>query len=243
MRYLLMHKTNAYWEGGGLPAPELFENMGKLVADIEQAGVMRGTEGLRASVHGVRLRFAGGKHTLKRGPLTGDNELPAGFLIVRAKSLDAAIDWGVRLGAVLGDVEIDVRPVNEPWDVGICPRPADHEGARYMLLHKATPETESGAPPGAQLVAAMGRLLAEMERSGALLLALGLQPSSAGLRLQFQGERCTVIDGPFAESKELIAGYCLVEVDTREQAVVWVKRFAAVVGDVEADIRPLYEPA
>jgi hypothetical protein len=241
MRFMLMHKTNAHFECGGLPGPELVAGIGQLTAELVQAGVLRGHEGLRPSSTGVRLKFAGGKHTLQRGPLSGDNELVAGFIILRLKSIDAAIDWAMRLAAVMGDVELDVRQVGEPWDVGICPKPEGLDTTRYMLINKADANTEAGVPPGPQLIAGMKRLLGEMDRAGVLLLAEGLQASSKSLRLLFRGERCTIIDGPFAESKELIAGYCMLDLNTMDEAVYWARRFARVAGDVEVDIRPIHE--
>ena len=88
--------------------------------------------------------------------------------------------------------------------------------------------------------AEMGRLMEEMTKAGVLLGTVSIQPSSKGVRMNFVGGKHTVTDGPFAESKELIAGYCIAEMESLEAAIEWAPRFANVVGDVEVDIRPLY---
>src|SRR5262245_1850167 len=97
MRFIIMHKTNAHWEAGAIPSPELIARVGKLIGEVSKAKVLLGAEGLRASSHGVRLKFAGGTRTVIKGPFQGDNELPAGFSVLRASSLDEATVWASRL--------------------------------------------------------------------------------------------------------------------------------------------------
>src|SRR5688572_23414534 len=106
---------------------------------MAKAGVLLGAEGLRASAHGVRLRFAAGTRTVITGPFEGDNELAAGFSILRTRSLEDAIEWATQQADALGDVDIDIRPVTEPWDIGMGPPPADLGTQRFMILRKATP--------------------------------------------------------------------------------------------------------
>lgn len=146
MRFIIMHKTNAHWEGGALPDQELIERVGGLLGELGNAGVLAAAEGLRPSSEGVRLRFAGGERTINPGPFDRGNELAAGFSILHAASLDNAIEWATRQAAILGDVEIDIRPVTEPWDIGMAPRPAEAT-RRYMVLRKATAATEAGVAP------------------------------------------------------------------------------------------------
>lgn len=114
---------------------------------------------------------------------------------------------------------------------------------RLIMMHKADKACEAGLPPRPEMMAGMGLLIQEMVNAGVFLSAEGLQPSSKGVRLKFSGGKHTVIDGPFTESKELIAGYCIVQVKSTEEAIEWAPRFAKLVGDVEIDIRPLYERA
>src|SRR5499427_4814989 len=95
---------------------------------------------------------------------------------------------------------------------------------RFMMMIKATEETEAGELPSEELLAEMGRYNEELVKAGVLLAAEGLHPSSKGVRVRFSGEQRTVLDGPFAEAKELIAGFWLIQVKSKDEAIEWVKR-------------------
>ena len=95
---------------------------------------------------------------------------------------------------------------------------------RFMILLKADKTTEAGVLPDEKLLTEMGKYNEELVKAGVLLAAEGLQPSSKGARVKFSGSKRTVIDGPFAESKELIAGFWLIQVKSKEEAIEWVKR-------------------
>lgn len=117
---------------------------------------------------------------------------------------------------------------------------------RYMIIVKATPQTETGIfpPDMAKLMGVMEEYHDQLAKAGVLLDAAGLQPSSKGWRIQYAGPQRMVIDGPFAESKELIAGYTLIQVRTREEALEWTRRFPNPVGEgmaAEIEVRRLYE--
>jgi hypothetical protein len=231
MRYITIHKTNKHNEAGLPPSQKIMEGMGPLIGEMMQAGVFLAGEGLRPSSTGVRLRFANGKRTVEKGPFTGSNELVAAFSIVKVKSIDDAIEWASRF-APAGDAEIDIRPVTEVWDLGMMPKPAGETMTRYMIARKADRNTESGrlpegVPPASDL--------------GELLVTERLRPSSEGVRLRFSRGKRAIIDGPFTESKELIAGYSITRSDSRDEVVMWATRFADLIGDVEIDIRPLYD--
>jgi len=241
MRVIMMHKSSPDNEAGVLPSPELMAGMGKLMQDMGKAGRLIAGEGLQASSKGVRLNFSRGKRTLTPGPFTGSNELIARFAIVRVKSLDEAIDWATRFARVAGDVEIDVRPVMEPWDLGMFPKPEGDLTKRFMILLKADEKSEASVFPTPGQAAEMRKLTEDMTTAGVLLLAEGLQPSSKSVRLNFSAGKQTLTDGPFTESKELIAGFAMVRVSSLEEAIDVAHRFATVVGDVEIDLRPLFE--
>ena len=133
------------------------------------------------SKDGARIaldRVGGGERTVTPGPCAGENELRAGYTIARVASLDEAVEWASRFGAIVGDVEIDIRPVTEPWDLGLAPAPADATTSRF---------------------------------------------------------------DPFAESRELIAGFVLVEVGSLEDAMRWADVYVDAVGCSEVDVRPLAE--
>src|SRR5687768_2941791 len=102
---------------------------------------------------------------------------------------------------------------------------------RFMILVKANKDTEAGIMPEEKLIAAMADYHEQLVKAGALLDASGLQPSSKGARIKFSGGKPTVIDGPFTESKELIAGYTIIQVKSKEEAIEWAKRFPAPHGE------------
>jgi hypothetical protein len=113
---------------------------------------------------------------------------------------------------------------------------------RFMVIVKATKDSEAGIKPTEELLEAMAKYNEELVRAGVMLDGAGLQPSSKGARVRFAGPQRTVVDGPFAETKELIAGYWIFQVKSREEAIEWVKRCPnPMPGDSEIEIRPLFE--
>jgi hypothetical protein len=113
---------------------------------------------------------------------------------------------------------------------------------RFMLLVKATKDSEAGAPPDPQLLSDMGKFNAELIKAGVLLAAEGLHPTSKGARVRFSGTTRTVVDGPFTETKELVAGFWLIQVRSKEEAIEWVKRCPCPhKGDAEIEIRQVFE--
>lgn len=117
---------------------------------------------------------------------------------------------------------------------------------RFMIIVKATPDSEAGRFPenSEQLFAAMADYHEQLVKAGALLDAAGLQPSSKGWRIRYEGGSKAVVDGPFAETKELIAGYTLIQVRSREEALEWSRRFPNPVGEgasCEIEVRQIYE--
>ena len=107
---------------------------------------------------------------------------------------------------------------------------------RFMMIVKASKESEAGIMPSEELLSAMGKYNEELMKAGALLDGAGLQPSSKGFRIKFSGGKRTVIDGPFAETKELIAGYWIIQVKSREDAMEWAKRIPAPHEGQEGEI-------
>ncbi|KWB86992.1 YciI family protein [Burkholderia ubonensis] len=113
---------------------------------------------------------------------------------------------------------------------------------RVMVIVKATKESEAGEMPGTELLAAMGRYNEELVKAGVMLAGEGLHPSSRGKRVRFSGPGRSVTDGPFAETKELIAGFWMWKVKSMDEAVEWVKRCPnPMKGDSEIEIRPMFE--
>ena len=110
---------------------------------------------------------------------------------------------------------------------------------RFMTLYK--PGKESDAPPTQEEMAKMGRLIEEMTRAGVLIATDGLQPSSKGTRVEIAGGKFTVVDGPFAETKELISGYAIVQAKSKEHAIELAKRFLEVMGEGVSEIRLMHD--
>jgi hypothetical protein len=113
---------------------------------------------------------------------------------------------------------------------------------RFMVMVKATKESEAGVLPSEQLLADMTRYNEELVKAGVMLAGEGLQPSSKGARVKFSGSRRTVVDGPFAETKELVAGFWILQVKSKEEAIEWVKRCPnPMEGESEIEIRQIFE--
>ena len=117
---------------------------------------------------------------------------------------------------------------------------------RYMMMIKASSASEAGTPPNPELMAAMGQLAEEMTRSGVMLSSEGLLPSSTGTRIRYAADKRTLIDGPFAEAKELIGGFAIIRASSKDEAVALADRVVQVhidagVRELEMEIRPLFD--
>ena len=113
---------------------------------------------------------------------------------------------------------------------------------RFMVMVKATADSEAGVMPSQQLLAEMGRYNEELIKAGVLLAGEGLKPSSKGARVRFSGAQRTVVDGPFSETRELVAGFWLIQVKSKEEAIEWVKRCPnPMPGESEIEIRQVFE--
>jgi hypothetical protein len=242
MRFVIIHKTNAHYEAGGGPGRELIARVGALIGDMVKGGVLQVGEGLRPSSEGVRLTFSAGTRSVTPGPFRGERELPAGFTILRSRSIDEAIAWATEQATALGPqqgVEFDIRPLTEPWDIGLVAKPASVTTHRFMVLRKATPETEAGVPPSPAQQTRLAGLIDAATRSGVHLLTANLQPSRRGRRLKNERNGIVMIDGPFAETKELLGGYVIVSAASLDEATRWAERYIGTVDTDEVDVREL----
>lgn len=112
---------------------------------------------------------------------------------------------------------------------------------RFMVIVKASEQSEAGVMPDEKILASMGKFNEELVKAGVMLAAEGLHASSKGARVKFEGDKRTVIDGPFSETKELIAGFWLWQVKSKEEAIEWLKR-APFDGGTEVELRQVFEP-
>jgi hypothetical protein len=241
MRYMMMHKNDPRTEAGLPPPMDIVEKMGAFIGEQAQAGRFVDGAGLGGSKTRTRLNFRDGKCTVKHGPYRGEHELPAAMLLLKVRTREEAIGWAERYGKILGTGELELGKVNEPWDIGLMPPPEDPP-LQVLMIEKADQASEAGARSPKQK-AALTRLQAEMTKAGVLVGAKQLQPSAKARRVVFTGNDSRVIDGPFAESKELIGGFAVLELSGMDEAIALCRRYAAILGGtLEIDIRPLADP-
>jgi hypothetical protein len=238
MRFMVMHKMTEELERGLAPEPAVLEGIGRLVQDGLKDGVFVSGEGLRPSAERVHVAYEGGKRTLTRGPFREPQELVAGFALLRVRSEEEALSCCDRLSAVTGDAELYVGPVVEPWHLGMVPKPKNPP-RRFLATRQADAQSESDATPDPALAARMAALVEELTRSGVLQATGALGSTKKGARIHFDGGSRTIIDGPFAESKELVAGYAILELPSKAAALEWAVRFGEIVKVHEIELREL----
>jgi hypothetical protein len=238
MRFLVMHKNDAHMEAGGPPDQAIIAGMGALVGEGLRTGAFINGAGLHRSAVRVRLDCKGGACEVTRGPYVGHNELVASVVMLSTRSMDQAIGHAKKLASLLGDVEIEIGPVVEPWDLGMVPKPERPVPERFLFLCKSTVMDE-GEPGAAKKHRNAVEELAKTLRDDASIMAVEtLAPSARGSRLRSgQGGKRHWVDGPFTESKELIAGFSVIEVPDMAAALAWADRYAAILDGNEVDVR------
>jgi hypothetical protein len=248
MQFMIFRKADKDTEAGVLPGAELLQAMGEYNQQLVDAGIMRGGEGLQPSAKGVRLQLSSGRVTIVDGPFAETKELIAGFSIIDVASKQEAIDWLSRWPRQDGggNVELELRESGCP---GGCAEVetatvADPQGKRFVVLLRSSPDLESEVPvPRAKLDALDAHNAAEA-KAGVLLSADGLRSSARGARVKIAAGTLAVVDGPFTEIKEMIAGYWMIRVASLQEAIEWAKRNPYPSGpDVEVEIRQVYEMA
>ncbi|HTL34575.1 MAG TPA: YciI family protein [Kofleriaceae bacterium] len=236
MRFMMMHKNDPHTEAGEPPPMELVQQMGAFIGEYMKNGRFIDGAGLAGSKTRTRLIFRNGQCTTKRGPYQGEHELPAATLLLKVKTHEEALGWAERYGKILGDGELELGKVNEPWDIGLMPAP-ENPPLQVLLIDKADAATEAGGR-SPQQKAAISRLKTEMTKAGVLVRSVKLQPSAQGKRLSFTNNDLRVMDGPFAESKELLGGFSVMELDSIDEAIALARTYAKILGGtLEIDIR------
>lgn len=236
MRFLVMHKNDSRTEAGELPPMSLVQEMGAFIGEFAATGRFLDGAGLARSATRTRMVFRDGEATVTHGPYAGNHELPAALLLLEVPSRDVAIGWAERYGRILGNGEIELGKVTEPWDLGVAPVPPNPP-LHILLVEKADPDTE-GAGRSPAKKAELTRLETEMKKAGVLLRSTRLQKSANAKRLVFRKNEARIVDGPFAESKELIGGFAMLELEGFDEAVSMCRRYAAILGgDLEIDLR------
>jgi hypothetical protein len=242
MRYVVMHKAGPDDEAGVPPPQKLIQEMGQLIGEAIKAGFFLAGEGLKPGSQRLRLRSRDGDFRITKGVAPGGNELPAAFAAISVRDQEAAVEWGKRFAQALGgDVELEIGPLVEQWDLG-APKPEGELPVRFLVIQLATAATESGTAQSPASRAAIGRLMADSTKDGVLQLFETLQPSSRSRRLHYENNKRRVVDGPFAESKELVGGFCMMQMRSIDEVSEWANRYARIIGGTcEIDVRPVAE--
>ena len=241
MRFMIMHRHDAQTEAGLLPPPELIAKMGAFITEYAETGRFLDGAGLGASKTRTRLVFRDGRSTVKHGPYQGQHELPAATHLLKVRTREEAIGWAERYGKILGDGEIELGKINEPWDLGMMPAP-ENPPLQILLIEKAGPASEAGTRSAKQK-ADLTRLATEMKKAGVLVRSYQLAPSANAKRLVFTNNDLKVLDGPFAESKELLGGFSIMELAGMDEAIAMCRRYGEILGGtLEIDVREV-EPS
>jgi hypothetical protein len=160
------------------------------------------------------------------------------MLLLKVRTHDEAVRWAERYGKILGNGELELGKINEPWDLGMIPAP-ENPPLQMLLIDKADSATESGGR-SPQQKAALTRLRTEMTEAGVLVRSIALEPSANAKRLVFKNDDLRVIDGPFLESKELIGGFSVMDLSDMDEAIDLTRRYAGILGGtLEVDVRPV----
>lgn len=231
MRYVILRKAGPHSEAGLFPPLPPASGI-----------VLHERAELQPSAAGVRISFPDEGPRQVPGPFTESTQVVAGLAIVEADSRQAAIDW--LRGAPVGDAEAEFE-IRETGCAGGLPGVDPSVAAtkpRFLILLKADADTEAEAPSDPARLAAMARRNDEGVEAGLLLAGDGLRSTASSTRVKFAGGRTSVMDGPFAEAKELVAGFWLIQADSLDEAIAWVHRYPYAQARPEVEIRPVAQP-
>lgn len=230
MQYMILRRASAQSESGRLPAAEaalLFAH-------------------LQPSANAVRLTLRNGEATIIPGPFPDPAEMIAGFAIIDVPSMTDAVDWLKHWPASDAQVELEIRESGCPGGCAqVTPAAvADPQGRRFAILLRASRELEDEVPVPQTMLDALDVHNAKEAKAGVLLAADGLRSSARGARVKVAKNAFSVIDGPFTEIKEMIAGFWLIRVPAMDNAIAWAKRNPYPVGPhVDVEIRELFDAA
>ena len=240
MRFMIMHKNEPYVEAGGRPSMELITKMGAFIGGYAQSGKLVDGAGLGPSKTRTRLVFRNGQCTLKHGPYRGEHELPAATLQLKVSTREEAIGWAERYGKIIGDCELELGKITEPWDLGIMPAP-ENPPLQLLLLERSEHVAQTRTP---KQKADLTRLKTEMTKAGVLVRSCQLKPSTEAKRLTFTNNDLRVLDGPFVESKELIGGFAMLDLSSMDEAIELCRPYAEILGGtLEIDVRVVDQSA
>ncbi len=268
MKFILLlsgdRSTDTATAAAAAAGPEPAAAIDRFNQDLIDAGAWVEANGLQPTSEGFRIVAEDGDITLIDGPFTDLDPVLFGYWVIQVASREEALDWAGRVpldpdGPGSGNGRVEVRRLQELEDFPVTEdesgwrereselrialaTPAEPEPGkiRYLMMFMADQKSEAGEMPDEKVLTEMGELIGELAGSGVFISGEGLHPSSDGARVEFRGGRRHIVDGPFAEAKELVAGFTVVEVDDRDQAVDIAMRGVRINGDGRSEIRKLF---
>jgi hypothetical protein len=223
-----------------MPTREEIAEIHGMMGEAGAAGILRGGEGLRPSRFRHHVVYRGGKRTVTEGPFVGLGELPASVLSLHVRTTDEALGWLDRVAAIQGDLELVLGLCTEAWDLGFAEKP-ENPPLRLLAVFHADARTEGDKPLAPEALAALSALFEDMRKADVLRGAETLRSSRYGARILLEQGTASTIDGPFAESKELLLGYGIFELPSKKEAVEWGLRWAHTIRVQEVEVRELVD--
>jgi hypothetical protein len=209
-----------------------------LIEEGQTNGSLLAGEGCLPMELGALVRRTGDDVTVTDGPYAEAKEVVGGFAIMELGSKEEAVKSATRfLEAVGTDGQCEVRELYPEPALAEEPGRDHRGGGRFLTIFRAVEREE---PPSEREMAEMGELIGEFAREGKLIATEGCLPSRLGARVRREGGHVTVTDGPFTESKEIVGGFAILAAESKQEAIELTKRFLAVVGDGESEIRELF---
>jgi hypothetical protein len=242
MQFMVIRKADAATEAGVPPSPQALDEMERFNRALADEGKLGLALGLRPSRRAVRLKLWPGGESITDGPFAEARELVAGFTIFEAASKEAALErlrhWPQSDAQATGEAVLELRETGCPGGCAQVPPALDAGDQRYVILLRSDEGTERDRIPPQQMLDALNAFNAAQAAAGRLLAGDGLKSSARGARLCFKDGQASVIDGPFAEAKELIAGFWMIRASSMADAIAWARTLPYPTGPfVEVEIR------
>jgi hypothetical protein len=242
MQFMVIRKADETTEAGVPPTAQGLDDMDRFNQQLADNGRLGLALGLRPSSCAVRLKLWPGGEALTDGPFAEAKELVAGFTVFEAASKEDAIEqlkrWPQSDVQPTGAAVLELRETGCPGGCAEVPPAAGSEDGRYVILLRSDEGTEADRIPPQSMLDALNAFNAAQAAEGRLLAGDGLKSSARGARVQFKGTQASVIDGPFAEAKELIAGFWMIRAASRADAIAWARTLPYPTGpNVEVEVR------